>query len=44
MATMPQSMPDQQGQGAAPPQGAGTPPQGAPDQGAAQQAPPPEAA
>jgi hypothetical protein len=43
MATMPQAMPDQQGQGAAPPQGAGAPPQGAPDQGAPPQTPPSQA-
>ena len=43
MATMPQAMPDQQGQGTAPPQGAGTPPQGAPDQGAPPQTPPSQA-
>ena len=36
MATMPQAMPDQQGQGAAPPQGA-------PDQGAPPQTPPSQA-
>jgi len=43
MATMPQAMPDQQGQDAATPQGAGAPSQGAPDQGAPPQTPPSQA-
>jgi len=43
MATTPQPMPDQQGQGAAPPAGAGAPPPAAPDQGAAPPAAPSQA-